>query len=224
MKLHYPVKPWKVTQRFGENKNNSYSASGLLGHTGIDVVAPYDTPIYSAVVAPIFRYINFGAPVRAYRALYQVVDFPDRSLEISYGHCNRKLDGTGTDTSPICTMGNSGDVYSDGVYVNPEVRDKPPHPGTHLHFQVRELVKDGSYNMSAPDQNGKARQYIYHSDGTPFMRNGFFYRITDYWNGYNGCIDPEPFFSGEYAQDQETMSLQYKIIAIINQLIALLKK
>jgi murein DD-endopeptidase MepM/ murein hydrolase activator NlpD len=200
--LYYPLKPWTVTQPFGANATSVYAAGGFKGHTGIDVVAPFDTAIFPAVLAPIYRTINFGAPIRNYRCRYQIVDCDDYSYEVSYGHCNTKLEGDGTTEKPIATVGNSGDVYTNGAYVIPEERGAPNYKGTHLHFQVRQLAREATFSMALPDQNGKIRQYVMNDDGSPYMRNGKYYRVYDYWNGYNGCIDPAPFFNKYYAVDR----------------------
>ena len=40
LELHYPCKPFKVTQGFGENATPIYKQLGLKGHNGIDIVAP----------------------------------------------------------------------------------------------------------------------------------------------------------------------------------------
>lgn len=44
--LHYPVKPWQVTQSFGGN-GEWYRKNGIniKGHNGIDAVAPNGTPV-----------------------------------------------------------------------------------------------------------------------------------------------------------------------------------
>lgn len=51
LRLYFPVKPFTVTQRFGEcdpRVCQVYKDLGLLGHNGLDVVAPDSHPIYAA--------------------------------------------------------------------------------------------------------------------------------------------------------------------------------
>lgn len=36
-------------------------------------------------------------------------------------------------------------------------------------------------------------QYVYDAKGL-FKRDGFYYEIVDYENGYHGCVDPAQFF------------------------------
>lgn len=43
-------------------------------------------------------------------------------------------------------------------------------------------------------------------------------------NGYRGAVDPEPYWTGEYAVDQKIMSIQNAIIGVLRQLISLLSK
>lgn len=48
IKLYYPVKPWWVTQKFGENKVSFYKQLGMKGHNGIDVGLANGTPVRAA--------------------------------------------------------------------------------------------------------------------------------------------------------------------------------
>lgn len=51
LELHYPVKPWRVFQSFGEchpSVCSKYHELGLIGHNGIDVQAPDGTAVRAA--------------------------------------------------------------------------------------------------------------------------------------------------------------------------------
>ena len=37
--LWFPIKPWYVNQKFGENQNGLYKNLGMLGHNGLDLAA-----------------------------------------------------------------------------------------------------------------------------------------------------------------------------------------
>lgn len=78
--------------------------------------------------------------------------------------------------------------------------------------------------MGKNDKNGRVRQFIYQSNGNLFTRNGFAYEIEDYWNGYNGCIDPAPFFTGEYAVDQKLKPMLESLVELLQELISKLQK
>lgn len=48
LKLYWPLSEIRVTQYFGENQTPLYKQLGLLGHTGIDLVAPDGTPVLAS--------------------------------------------------------------------------------------------------------------------------------------------------------------------------------
>jgi murein DD-endopeptidase MepM/ murein hydrolase activator NlpD len=53
------------------------------------------------------------------------------------------------------------------------------------------------------------------------MQNG---EVINVDNGYKGAVDPKPFFTGEYAQDQKIVTLQKQVVVLLTNLINLLKK
>lgn len=48
LELFYPIKPYKLSQSFGENRNTLYKELGMFGHNGHDIPCPTGTPIYAA--------------------------------------------------------------------------------------------------------------------------------------------------------------------------------
>ena len=177
-----------LTQGFGANANPSYKGSGLKGHSGEDYVLGWKKPIKAVVTGEVYSILNFGNKnYDKYRAVYQIVDDKDFSYEISYGH----LDSTPVKEGQVVLVGevigkegNYGTCYSGGKLVTPD--EKVTGKGSHLHFQVRKLKR--------VKKRGKG-QYIRNSEGF-LKRNGYFYEVVDFENGYNGCIDPSLFYGG----------------------------
>lgn len=222
LELWYPVKPWKVTQGFGENANKSYAGYGLKGHTAIDAVAFYDAKIYPAVIAPVYSEINFdNSNTDNYRAVYQIVDIVDFSYEISYGHCNKRLHGNGLNGEPLCTMGNTGQVFTGGKQVTKDEKNMLSRPGTHIHFQLRKLLR--TTDVTRYDNQGRDREFIRIKDGSRYVRNGFCYEVLGFYDGYRGCIDPAPFFNKFYAVDREdTVGKLTKIQNILRKVVEII--
>lgn len=204
MKLEFPIKDFIITQGFGANANPSYAGDGLKGHTGIDFVSKYDAPIYAAIKAEVYSIINKDHPdPMKYRAVFQIYDDVDFSYEISYGHCNCiicKEETTYDVGEQLATIGNTGTCYSNGRLVTREEKLGGSQAGHHLHFQVRKLKRVSKRNSK--------NMYVRNSEGH-LKRNGFFYEVVDYNNGYNGCIDPMPFLRPRPLY-QFTKNLSYK--------------
>jgi murein DD-endopeptidase MepM/ murein hydrolase activator NlpD len=207
MKLYYPFKSFVVSQKFGENANNSYATAipPLKGHTGIDLVAPWGTEIKLAHDGWVYKIINFNNPdLGYYRCVFTIIEDDLGLFELSYGHCNTCLTAVGsqirTGTS-IATEGNTGLVFYGTEEPTSAQKAAGNHDGTHLHFQLRpvELV-DTVNNLEAA--NGHYLT-IPNEPGGNYLKSpsGKFYHIKNFNNGYNGTIDPEPFFSGQYAED-----------------------
>lgn len=192
MKLKPPFPLTTISQGFGKNFNHFYAAQGLKGHTGIDFVVPYDTPIPSAVDAYCYSILNKGNPNLArYRGVFTIVDESDFSYEVSYGHCNKMFAEVGNvyeTGKALATIGNSGDVFSFGKEVSTAEKQAGSKKGAHLHFQVRKLKRVPMTNAG--------KQYILDSKGL-FSRNGMLYEVVDYNNGYHGCIDPAQLFGDD---------------------------
>lgn len=186
MKLIQPE--GKLTQGFGENKNNSYTKSGLKGHTGIDYVNGWKSIIKATVTGEVYSILNeYNPNTDKYRAIYQLIDDGEYSYEVSYGHIDSVLCKEGDIVQagqPIAKEGNYGLCFRGGVQVTPE--KKATGIGSHLHFQVRKLIK--------VSKRKSGKQYIRNSEGY-VKRGGMYYEVVDYSNGYNGCINAEQFYS-----------------------------
>lgn len=183
------IKPEGIlTQPFGVNYNNSYASAGLKGHSGQDFCIGWKAPIKATVTGEVFSILNEHNPnTDKYRAVFQLVDDVEYSYEVSYGHIDSALCKEGEMVQvgqPIATEGNYGLCFTNGKQVTPE--EKATGKGSHLHFQVRKLIR-------VPKRN-KGKTYIRNSEGY-VVRKGMYYEVFDYSNGFNGCISPDQFYS-----------------------------
>lgn len=184
-----------MTQGFGENANDSYSADGLKGHTGQDYCYGYRKDIVAVCDGLIYS-LRLTGDVDKYQAVYQLVEDGEFSYEISYGHINTPMVESITlidigefvkRGQKISTEGNYGTCYRNGVLVTPE--EKKTGAGSHLHFQIRKCIK-------VKNRNNK-KVYLRNSNGDFKDKNGFYYEVLNCNNGFNGCIDPEQFYKEE---------------------------
>lgn len=188
MKLIYPVEPHQQSQGYSGNANPSYGNAGLKGHGAIDFLGYYGEPIFSSCDAYLYSNINFGQSPDRYRAVYTLVDDGDFVYEVSYGHVIDSPVPIKTYVKQgqvIARMGNFGTVYLGNHLVTNEEKLNGSQQGTHLHFQIRKCIKVSKTKSD--------KHYIKDSNG--YVRlNDMYIEILDYGNGYNGCIDPIPFF------------------------------
>lgn len=199
MQLYYPTKPVIKTQGFSKNANTYYAENGLIGHTGYDCTGEWGSPVYATTDGFIYKIINKDNPdPMKYRCVFQLVHVhDDLYYEISYGHLNDIYIDKGQIQvgSRIGTMGNTGDVATNGRKVTRKEKESGSKAGTHLHFQVREVYRTkeggkGQYLSSEQNQNVPYRD-----------EHGYMYWTKNFNNGFNGCINPEPLFNGKYAAD-----------------------
>ena len=123
-----------ITQWFGENPS-LYAWLGLKGHNGIDIVAPYGTPIFAfkggKVVNVEFQDGGYGGQVR----------IMDDDYEYIYAHLSKidtKIGYRVNEGDKIGEMGNTGFVVSGAT----PFWKYNPYAGTHLHFGIRPFSKE----------------------------------------------------------------------------------
>ena len=189
-----------VTQWYGENKE-LYRRWGLEGHNGIDIVAPWGTPMYAiedAVVADVeYNPEGYGKYVRIRSK--KLHDGMYRCW--TYGHCSEIHVKGGEEVKEgqhIADMGNTGFVVSGA---NPWWEHNP-YAGTHLHLGLRFLV---------PDENG----WKYPTDTVRIQ-------VKDYDNGRKGAFDPVIVLKDLLPGDRRPQMLT--MLSLLNQTVVLLKK
>lgn len=210
MKLIPPFPLNTISQGFGGTAVNYNSLTGTIGHPGIDFAIPWGTPIPFATDAYCYSVMSKDNPnLMAYRAVFTIVDEADVSYEISYGHCSEIVAKPATWVKQgdiAADVGNTGDVFVGGVEVTAVQKLAGSHAGAHLHFQVRVLKK-----VVAGLPLDASKHYV--NDGFGILTtNGYHYEVPNWNNGYNGCVDPAPFFATETAPTND----YDKLVAIAN--------
>lgn len=186
-----------ITQFFAENPA-LYAFLNLDGHNGIDIVAPWGTPIKAVTKQ---RVVEVRDSPDGYGKHVKCID---DKFEYTYGHLssiNCKVGDVLEKGQVLGKMGNTGFVVSGAT----PFWEYNPWKGTHLHFGMRRFKKwiSGQWNIT----------YTTGDKGT----------ILNYDNGFKGAIDPAPFLTDtteEIKQLQLTVvSLANKVISLYNELI-----
>lgn len=214
MKLVPPFALSTISQGFGSNAVNYQAVSGTVGHPGIDFAVPWGTPIPYAVDGYCYSVMSKNNPnLGAYRAVFTLIDDGDTTYEVSYGHCSDIGAVPGTTVKQGASganVGNTGDVFADGVAVSEKAKEDGSRAGAHLHFQVR-VCKKVPYAISLAKGNSVHRL----NDGFGlYVRNGFVYEVPNYANGYNGCVNPAQFWSSTEESPYD------KLVAVANSMMA----
>lgn len=198
----YPI--GSVTQWFGENRQLYFERMGMEGHNGIDIVAPWGTPIYAVeggvVVDTKESPDGYGKHIR----ILTDADGNGYCNEWTYGHASENLVKLGdriTEGQMIQKMGNTGFVVSGAT----PFWKHNPYAGTHLHlgFRFCRLNPVGfQYNPTAPKMS-----------------------VVDYHNGYFGSINFKEKLDIETQEDANVIKgLQLTVISLINQILVILRK
>lgn len=200
MKLTPPFPLTEIGQGFGQNADPKYGELDLAGHPGIDFGGPtfFGTPIPNTIEGAIVSAIlsKDNPNLEAYRAVNTIVDGGDGFFyEIQYGHVNNIIVKVGDVLKlgqEVATVGNTGDVYTvtNGVahLVTDAQKQAGSHAGAHLHYQVRQCVQVPQNTVQKPGE------YYLNNGVGGLVLNGFKYRVLDWNNGFNGCVNPMQFF------------------------------
>jgi murein DD-endopeptidase MepM/ murein hydrolase activator NlpD len=181
--IYNPIKGYRnekspagdVTQWFGENPALYMAACKLKSHNGIDIVAPWGTPVYAVedgvVVETKTDPSGYGMHVR----------FLSKNKEWTYGHLSM-IDVKGSQVikagQQIGLMGNTGFVVSDVDALGYWVKGSNKYSGTHLHLSCRDYTSRTSSWKYTTGEKG--------------------INVKNYNNGWNGCYD----FSDQFYEDK----------------------
>ena len=160
----YPL--GQISQGFGENPALYMSAIGMKSHNGIDVVAPWGTPLYAVESGTVCEVktdpSGYGMHLR----------FLSDTNEWTYGHLSAifvKVGDVIKVGQKIANMGNTGFVVSSINGAGFWVDGSNKYAGTHLHLT--------------------ARKYKLDKKGWRYYPNTPKITILNYNNGWNGAYD-----------------------------------
>lgn len=185
--LKYPVSPVFFNQKFGENANPIYAQQGLPGHNGIDFRAYHGQPVYAT---------HDGL------ASFQIDDHGGHGVVIITNEQFDYLDGQSyfkTISWHLC------DGLKEPKFQSP-IADKTGFTA----------VKCGDL-IGYADNTGESTGDHVHFGLKPVAQGenwGTWYNVAQQ-NGYNGAIDPMPYFYDiEALHDQLTVT-QLKLIDVL---------
>ena len=189
-KISYPTTPFVITQKFGVN-GDYYRKNGIniKGHNGIDLKAYHGQPVYAAHDGLALYQVDSGQGHGVVLITKESYDFDGRKTPFKtiYWHLCDPVKEPKF-KSPIADRGAVEVKKGDLIgYAD----NRGFSNGDHLHFAVKPLAKVGE--------------------------NLYTWGPVDPTNGYNGCVDPMPYFESKvYTED-----LEVKKVALIKQALSL---
>lgn len=172
------------SQGFGQNANEYYASVGLKGHTGQDSWCGYGTPIYAEHNMYVYKVITpDNAGSIGYTGVFGIVDDGVELFEWEVGHCDPlvKAGDWVKKGDLIATEANHGKVYSGNREITVAMQRAGNKEGSHRHIQKRPVQR-------LKNPTGQCLSKL----GWKVYRDteGYAYEVWDYYNGFNGCIDP----------------------------------
>lgn len=184
-KISKPVRDMMINQGFGVN-GEYYRKNGIniKGHNGIDIITPHGEPIYAAHDGLALYQVDSHQGHGVVIITKESYEFEDRETPFKtiYWHlCSASMDG-GKYQSPIADKGAVEVKKGDLIGYADSTGFST---GDHLHFAVKPLAKKGE--------------------------NLYTWGPLDPDNGYNGCVDPMPYF--DYIEDRnKVVSESLKVV------------
>lgn len=182
-----------VSQGYKQNLNEL--VYGPAGHSGVDEVCGYGTPVYSLKKGFVYKILDKEHPAMDGSGFYGVfIITTDGDLcEWQIGHCSKIFVKVGDKVDPwtiVGEEGNRGTVFQNGVMITKAMQDAGDIRGSHRHWNKKELIRIEAEQIE--NVNG---QFITAFSATQFPpkfqdENGYFYQIRNYSNGLKGSVDP----------------------------------
>lgn len=182
-----------ISQGFGQNANPLYAGAGQKGHTGVDEVCGYGTPVHALKKGLVYKIIDDIRPAAdgsGYWGVFIISEENGVVCEWQVGHLSKILCKIGDVVEPwtiIGEEGNRGGVYSGGIQITKAMQDAGDKRGSHRHWN-KKILKKKTYAQR--DTEGGQYLTAVTSMFDAFQdSNGFFYQVQDFRNGYNGSVD-----------------------------------
>lgn len=197
LKLSYPVKPLHFNQHFGDNPQmySDPKYGGVIGHNGADFMAYHGQPVYAS---------HDGI------AYYEFDNGQGEGVVIK---SNDKFDYNGEEVYMKSIYWHLADASLEPKLASPiykAVGYKPDQTGV---SQAGIPVKRGDL-IGYADNTGASTGDHLHFGLKPMAineSNGVWFNVEQK-NGYNGAINPEPYFDGTFAQDTVVLNQTEAII------------
>lgn len=175
-----------LSQGFGVNPR---TYAPLAGHPAVDISNGYGSPIHTAKRGFVYKILSVNQPANdgsGFTGVFMIVDDGFELYELLFGHCDPKvIAGQWVNAGDVIgTEANHGMVWVDGKEITLAMQRAGDKRGSHVHLQkrpVRKAVSISTPALSAWNTMG---------GGTYRDEDGHYYPIWDYYNGYNGCVDP----------------------------------
>lgn len=169
--LYYPVSPVSINQPFG-NVMAVYTAMGLKGHNGIDFMTYHGQPIYAAHDGDAYWESDGASGMGVVICSNQTYDYNGQQVKLKTIYWHM--------CDPVKEPKFKSPIYSNDII--PVKRgdligysdNTGISTGDHLHFGLK------------PGYAGEP--------------DALFMKLEPN-NGYNGAIDPKPYFNGKFAFD-----------------------
>ena len=119
----------------GAISETMYGYGGYYGHSGIDICAPYGTPIYAAESGTVVLsqwYYGYGYCIMIQHA---------SGLKTVYGHCSAlhvSVGETVTQGQQIADVGATGEAYGNHLHFEVRINDIPVYPLDYLPWHKRQ--------------------------------------------------------------------------------------
>lgn len=197
MKYHLPCAANRQTQGFGESPEiYSKLKNPTDGHPAYDFGFTWNEAVPFIARSFVYSKLNEGSKdPDKYTGLCTIAENPDGTIdEIIYGHGNLMVAEVGKtyevgDTAILA--GNRGMVFAGGRRITKDEKLKGSQAGTHLHLQKRPLKKVKKITK---------RKHYLETAGGKFKKDGFYYEILDFDNGFRGCAPIQ--FNGKIARKE----------------------
>lgn len=205
------IKKCFISQGFGENANVSYEGAGFKGHTGVDEVCGYGTPVYALKKGWVYKILDDKHPAgdgSGYWAVFIISqDASGEWCEWQIGHLSKILCNEGDQVEPwtiIGEEGNHGTVFSGGIQITKAMQDAGDHRASHRHWN-KKILKRQTFNQREDDGGVHLTTYGFEAYRDPQF---FFYQVQNPNNGYNGSVNPAADIDLGYAAVNDHLNTQ----------------
>ncbi len=129
--MYWPVGGWDG----GAISETMYGYGGYYNHSGVDIAAPYGTPIYAADSGTVVLsqwYYGYG---------YCIMIQHPSGLKTVYGHCSAlhvSVGETVTQGQQIADVGATGQAYGNHLHFEVRVNNVPVYPLSYLPWHKRQ--------------------------------------------------------------------------------------